>query len=389
MSSTAFMKVEVDSETCAICSSNSDSLLTPEEYDAGVVDVQTPFRAMLLQINNNKVIPEGRFCTNCIRRTVDAYEFSSVLSSKTAPPLSEKIRTLRKRLLELTEKIDVFIVVGGQNKVYNEEDILMVERDALAKATELDNEEIERARNAAGVSVYQCTVCPMSFQTTSAYRNHLSTHGESARHCCWTCGAQFLSIEALRDHEILHQVNDRSLKNLSRGTPVCPLCSESFSTRAEVARHARVAHPGPDVVCPVCLTVMTAEQLPAHQLSHRQADRFVCSHDLCILRFPTRNDLMTHIRTCHAGASTKVEEQNEPQAPTRSEVEKAFVSDKVPCPNCDRSFGSVAAMKRHARVHRRDIPQDEEWLAPDVEELPPAEDVEYLELETLDEMHDD
>lgn len=115
-----------------------------------------------------QVVPEGRLCLNCIRRTIDSYEFSTALSSKGAPPLSEKIRALRRRLHELTQKIDVFIVVGGPGvnagSTYSEEDIIMVEKDALAAAGAADDEDLEKARNARGDPVYQCSVCPLSFQ---------------------------------------------------------------------------------------------------------------------------------------------------------------------------------------------------------------------------------
>lgn len=66
------------------------------------------------------------------------------------------------------QKIDVFIVVGGQNKdsgtMYNEDDIIMVDRDSLASAAAFDAEDLEKVKNAAGEFVYQCTVCPMSFK---------------------------------------------------------------------------------------------------------------------------------------------------------------------------------------------------------------------------------
>lgn len=107
-------------------------------------------------------------CGNCAQRAAEAYEFSTVLSTRSAPPLSEKIRALRRRLHELTQKIDVFIVVGGPgaggSNAYSEEDIIMVEKDALAAATAADDEDLEHAKNAKGDTVYQCSVCPMSFQ---------------------------------------------------------------------------------------------------------------------------------------------------------------------------------------------------------------------------------
>lgn len=114
------------------------------------------------------MLPEGKLCTGCIRRALEAYEFSTALSARTAPPLSEKIRALRRKLHELTQKVDVFIVVGGPRAnsggAYSEDDIIMVDKDALAAAAAADDEDLEKARNACGDSVYQCTICPESFQ---------------------------------------------------------------------------------------------------------------------------------------------------------------------------------------------------------------------------------
>lgn len=53
---TIIMKVELESETCALCGATGD-LLTPEEHDAGSPPLQVPLRTMLLQLNNNKVCP--------------------------------------------------------------------------------------------------------------------------------------------------------------------------------------------------------------------------------------------------------------------------------------------------------------------------------------------
>ncbi|XP_038213707.1 zinc finger protein 287-like [Zerene cesonia] len=323
---TTIMKLEVESETCSICGSGGE-LSTPEEYDAGALSMQVPLRTMLLQINNNKVVPEGRFCSSCIRRTVDAYEFSSALSARSVPPLSEKIRNLRRKLLDLTQKIDVFIVVGGpgvnSGGSYSEDDLIMVEKDALAAAASLDDEDMEKARNAVGESVYQCTVCPMSFQRASEYRAHVSQHGEGARHSCWTCGAQFGSAPALADHAALHAAPTaqachacpatfqtagaaRAHAAVCAARARCEVCGELFPTRALLAAHAACAHPPSltePALCPVCLCAVGAGAAAAHALAHRQADRFVCGYDACILRFPTRNDLLAHIRSRHAGAA--------------------------------------------------------------------------------------
>lgn len=54
--------------------------------------------------------------------------------------------------------------MGG---AYSEDDIVAVDRAALAAAASADDEDLERARNARGESVYQCSVCPQSFQVNN------------------------------------------------------------------------------------------------------------------------------------------------------------------------------------------------------------------------------
>ncbi|CAG5047472.1 unnamed protein product [Parnassius apollo] len=406
------MKVELESESCAVCGSAGD-LLSPEEHDAGAPPMQVPLRSMLLHLNNNKVVPEGRLCTDCIRRAIEAYEFSIALNTKGTPPLSEKIRALRRKLHELTQKIDVFIVVGGpgvnSGGTYSEDDIIMVERDALAAAAAADDEDLEQARNACGDTVYQCSVCPLSFQRASEYRSHVAQHPGGARHSCWTCGAQFATRAALTEHSVMHAAPDivnstcrlchnnfQSPSDLRRHEATCearcPLCGVCFASRAALSAHANASHStSAPFLCGICFRCFTTrELLAAHRLRHRHADRFVCGYDACILRFATRSDLLSHIRKCHSGAvesepEPELEPQREPQPPPSTN-----------CPHCPRTFGSVAAMKRHIRVHRNELNTQQadgvEWrvvMRGDGEmEIEGGGEVEYLEMDTLEDMVD-
>ncbi|PZC75401.1 hypothetical protein B5X24_HaOG206131 [Helicoverpa armigera] len=132
-------------------------------------------------------------------------------------------------------------------------------------------------------------------------------------------------------------------------------------------------------------------------LRHRQAKQFVCGYDGCILRFATRANLMAHIRKCHAGDLPEPEPAPAPEEPAPTTT----------CEHCGRTFGSVAAMKRHARVHRgrdsapapqvrthvHDVPRaapctDEPRVQDEGADSPEGEDmegeVEYLEVDELD-----
>ncbi|KAJ0173385.1 hypothetical protein K1T71_011561 [Dendrolimus kikuchii] len=398
--STAVMKVEMEAEACCICGGTGGDLMTPEEHDAGAPHAQTRLRAMLLHINNAKVVPDGRFCENCIRRTIDAYEFSTMISSRNVPPLSEKIRALRRRLHELTQKIDVFIVVGGAGGAggaYSEDDIVAVDRAALAAAAAADDEDLERARNARGEAVYQCSVCPQSFQRVSEFRAHCASHPAGAVHSCWTCGAQFAARAALAAHGAAHALAHALVCHLCDATfqsqselrrhegacpSRCPLCAPArvFPDRGALSAHVAAEH-GAGVgaeggACAACFRRFdSAALLSAHMLRHRQAKQFVCGYDGCILRFATRNNLMAHIRKCHSSEAPE-EEELTAETPTTT------------C-HCGRTFGSVGALKRHARVHRserQDAPPNDAVVGGKEYHVMETEEgaVEYLEVETLE-----
>ncbi|KAJ8712631.1 hypothetical protein PYW08_007935 [Mythimna loreyi] len=398
---TEVMKVELEMDTCCICGGGGE-LLSPEEHDAGAPPMQVPLRTMLVHLNSSKVVPEGRLCSSCIRRTLESYEFSTALSSRGVPPLSEKIRALRRRLHELTQKIDVFIVVGGAGAggAYSEEDIIMVERDTLAAAAAADDDDLERARNARGDSVYQCSVCPLSFQRVAEYRAHCATHAADALHSCWTCGAQFASRAALKEHlgaacgaalccalcGRAHAAAAALRRHEAACPPRCPACGLLLADRAALAAHAAAQHgrtARAPHVCPQCFrTCDTPELLSAHLLRHRQAKQFVCGYDGCILRFGTRSNLMAHIRKCHTRDASPEPAAAAPPPPAANK-----------CDDCGRTFGSAAALKRHARVHQVPrLPLQEEGNESQEGEDMEGE-VEYLEVEELDDVqyrdHDD
>ncbi|XP_049879350.1 zinc finger protein 865-like [Pectinophora gossypiella] len=401
------LKVEAEAEACCVCGGGGE-LLTPEEHDAATGGMQTPLRTMLQHLNNNKVVPEGRVCGPCAARAADAYELSCTLAARSAPPLADKIRALRRRLHELTQKIDVFIVVGGgAGAGYGEDDIIMVEKEALAAAAAADDDELEHARDARGDPVFQCSVCPLSFRRAAELRAHAATHPPDATHSCWVCGAQFAARDALRAHAAQHAAAGAGGADacaLCGAAPAsaaarrlhaaacaarCPACGAVAGSRAELAAHAAARHgrgAAPPLVCPACFRTFDApDLLSAHVLRHRQAKQFVCGYAACVLRFASRANLMAHIRKCHAAEPP----EPEPERPA-----------EVACDHCDRTFASAAAMKRHAHTHQKaaalqyddsqkaEMETEMEFIVTEAGEMEAVEgeegEVEYLEVETLE-----
>ncbi|KAF9408540.1 hypothetical protein HW555_011808 [Spodoptera exigua] len=373
---TEVMKVEMEVETCCVCGGGGE-LLSPEEHDAGAPPMQVPLRTMLVHLNSSKVVPEGRLCGSCIRRTIESYDFSTALSSRGVPPLSEKIRALRRRLHELTQKIDVFIVVGGAGPggAYSEEDIIMVERDTLAAAAAADDEDLERARNACGESVYQCSVSrggvPCALRGARRRAALVLDVRRPARHA-----------RRLRAHAA---ACGPAAPAAAAAPAACPACGLRAADRAALSAHVSARHgrgAAPPLVCAVCFrTLESRELLAAHALRHRAARHLVCGYDACILRFGSRANLMAHIRKCHAA--------DLPPPPPPPAAGAAGVAPSTTCDHCGRTFGSVAAMKRHARVHRPAVLQ-REHVEEEGGEWQEGEDmegeVEYLEVEELEDM---
>ncbi|KAG7306952.1 hypothetical protein JYU34_007076 [Plutella xylostella] len=389
MSADILKAEEVITDNCVLCGNFDCELRTLDEHDASLPPAAPPLRSVLLHLSHNKALPPGRVCTGCAARAVDAYSFSASLTCQQQPTLSDKIRALRRRLHDLTQKIDVFIVVGSQGQeggtgTYSEEDIIMVERSALAAAA--GDEALERDNNHHGDHVYQCSVCPHSFQRAAEFRAHCDTHPADAVHSCWTCGAQLDSRAAWSEHCAAHRAapacalchapcqSAAALRAHSLTCPsVCPACGDTLPDRAALSAHARDRHSATlPLVCPACYrTFDSPADLSAHSLTHRQASQFVCGYDSCILRFATRSTLMSHIRKCHGGEA----------------AEDAPAPSSVSCEHCYRTFATVAAKNRHARVHKNEAKQYES-AGEDMETLP-EEQVEYLEVETLEEAYPD
>lgn len=67
-----------------------------------------------------------------------------------------------------------------------------------------------------------------------------------------------------------------------------------------------------------------------HKRHHPESKLFVC--DLCTKRFHTQRRVIKHVRQDHQG------------------------KDRLPCPDCDKSFKSAFPLKVHRRIHTNERP---------------------------------
>ncbi|CAH2208357.1 jg10864 [Pararge aegeria aegeria] len=114
----------------------------------------------------------------------------------------------------------------------------------------------------------------------------------------------------------------------------CPVCSMRCGTRSALSTHARRMHArAAPILCAQCFLVLPSlDSSAAHALTHRQADRFVCGYDACILRFATRNDLLAHIRKCHSGELVEVPDPAPPAQPP----------PPIACDHCGRTYVNLS-----------------------------------------------
>ncbi|VDP89246.1 unnamed protein product [Echinostoma caproni] len=166
-------------------------------------------------------------------------------------------------------------------------------------------------------SIYECVHCYERFSDRRLWRTHMDKHNEGYAHRCTECGRAFRLRPSLLHHIRTHHADDQ-------GPATCEYCGLSYPKRVSLRYHMYRMH--------------------NQELTHECA--------ICQRRFRLETELRRHAKEIHGGAVRceichKVCNNLRCYAQHR---QKHFRTRLYQCTDCQTTFKSKLAMKRHIRV---------------------------------------
>ncbi|KER31591.1 hypothetical protein T265_02227 [Opisthorchis viverrini] len=179
---------------------------------------------------------------------------------------------------------------------------------------------VKHAREAHGdinPAMYECPHCYERFTDKRCWRTHMDKHNEGYSQRCVECGRAFRLRASLLHHIRTHHGDDQ-------GPATCEYCGMTYPRRASLRYHIYRMH----------------NQELAHECT------------MCQRRFRVENELRRHVKEMHSGAVRceichKVCNNLRCYAQHR---QKHFRTRIYQCTDCQTTFKSKLAMKRHIRV---------------------------------------
>ncbi|TPP62472.1 Zinc finger protein [Fasciola gigantica] len=173
------------------------------------------------------------------------------------------------------------------------------------------------AHNDPNPSIYECVHCYERFSDRRLWRTHMDKHNEGYAHRCAECGRAFRLRPSLLHHMRTHHADDQ-------GPATCEYCGLSYPKRVSLRYHMYRMH--------------------NQELTHECA--------ICQRRFRLETELRRHAKEIHGGAVRceichKVCNNLRCYAQHR---QKHFRTRLYQCTDCQTTFKSKLAMKRHIRV---------------------------------------
>ncbi|VEL36675.1 unnamed protein product [Protopolystoma xenopodis] len=166
-------------------------------------------------------------------------------------------------------------------------------------------------------AIFECAHCHQRFSDRREWRTHLDKHTEGYTHACPECGRSFRLRQSLVHHINTHHGDDEM--------PIdCEFCGITFPKRSSLRFHIQRTH--------------------SREMAHE------CS--MCQRRFRLETDLRRHMKETHSGA-VKCEICNKICNNLRcysQHRQKHFRTRIYQCTDCQATFKSKLAMKRHIRV---------------------------------------
>ena len=96
----------------------------------------------------------------------------------------------------------------------------------------------------SGLKQWQCTECNKKCPSKSSFDEHMRIHTGERPHSCHICGKGFKQKSTLVGHyKNIHGPNPKKVKDKP-----CPNCSEKFSSKCALQKHAKVCQVKPQII---------------------------------------------------------------------------------------------------------------------------------------------
>ncbi|CAL8364569.1 unnamed protein product [Lota lota] len=172
----------------------------------------------------------------------------------------------------------------------------------------------------------RCNVCGAELPDNEAVEQHRKMHSGMKTYGCELCGKRFLDSLRLRMHLLSHSAGEKAI--------VCDQCGAQFQTEESLESHRNI-HTGSDmaIFCLLCGKRFQAQPaLQQHMEVHAGVRSYICSE--CNRTFPSHTALKRHLRSHTAG------------------------DHPYECEFCGSCFRDESTLKGHKRIHTGEKPYE-------------------------------
>ncbi|XP_056450199.1 zinc finger and BTB domain-containing protein 16-A [Gadus chalcogrammus] len=172
----------------------------------------------------------------------------------------------------------------------------------------------------------RCNVCGAELPDNEAVEQHRKMHSGMKTYGCELCGKRFLDSLRLRMHLLSHSAGEKAI--------VCDQCGAQFQTEESLESHRHI-HTGSDmaIFCLLCGKRFQAQPaLQQHMEVHAGVRSYICSE--CNRTFPSHTALKRHLRSHTAG------------------------DHPYECEFCGSCFRDESTLKGHKRIHTGEKPYE-------------------------------
>lgn len=195
---------------------------------------------------------------------------------------------------------------------------------------------------------FKCGTCDDNFPEYMTLFRHLKNHFQ--KYVCETCGAGFVSQNAMRSHNSTHET----------GSFPCAECNKVFRSKQIRAQHKKVVHLKVKLNrCSHCSeTFLNYDQKLNHIFSAHgiKVKEFKC--EICSSVFTMRGRLTRHVRTTHKKEKLHACEVCTAKFGTKCTLKEHMLKHtgekNHQCEVCHKAFGRKFTLREHMRIHLND-----------------------------------